>query len=435
MSQHELQPDDFQTIAIFIIHHSPALFLGKNLINGQTDIEVGVEQFVAVRIDLELMGAVFLTVGFLLLLANVTASATTYTLIGSGNWSVSANWDGNGIPPNPLPSGDAVVINGSGTAGLDVSQILNSGSSLTINASKTLHLSNYITLFIDGMLTNNGDLIIIGASLQINNGATLNNNGSVYSRGGVTNNGTLNNNGTLHSQGGVTNNGTLHNFSALRITFYSSLWNNGTLNINSGSYLEIALYAILNNSGIINNNNGRYLSNNNSAVFHNYATLTNDGTLDNTTSSTLTNHSGGTLANNGTLKGTGTIVQNCAFTNSATAIIAPGGSPGTLTVTGNFDLSGGTYQCEINGTVQGSAYDLLAISGTATIGAASKLNLVFGYNAISGTTYDILTGGPVSGTFTDPANISFSGGNVTGIGVSYPDAKMLRVNALSLLSI
>ncbi|HFA49281.1 MAG TPA: T9SS type A sorting domain-containing protein [Bacteroidetes bacterium] len=142
-------------------------------------------------------------------------------------------------------------------------------------------------------------------------------------------------------------------------------------------------------------------------------TLTNHGTLTND----------GTFTNNGILKGSGTLVQNGTFTNSATGVIAPGASPGKLTVTGDLDLGSGTYLCEINGTGQGTTYDWLAVSGQATL---TNATLTVDWGAFTPSAGDVFTlmtfgsrGGTTFGTVTIPAvaGLSFTT-SYTGTAVS-----------------
>lgn len=45
-----------------------------------------------------------------LAIGQVLLSQTTYTTIAGGNWDDAANWDANGIPPNPIPANATVEI-------------------------------------------------------------------------------------------------------------------------------------------------------------------------------------------------------------------------------------------------------------------------------------------------------------------------------------
>jgi uncharacterized protein with beta-barrel porin domain len=122
------------------------------------------------------------------------------------------------------------------------------------------------------------------------------------------------------------------------------------------------------------------------------ATLTG-GTLEigdaSHTSTTLTLTNTTTLdVTGGTLEGHGTLIGNATIGNGAT--LMPGGSIGTLTITGNLALSSGsTYVVEFSPT-QASQTQVL---GSATLGGATVDAIVtanqFGQHA--GNTYTILT--------------------------------------------
>ena len=68
----------------------------------------------------------------------------------------------------------------------------------------------------------------------------------------------------------------------------------------------------------------------------------------------------------GTLKGGGTAGDR---STTAAARVAPGASPGKLTVNGDYTQgAGGTLQVEIDGTTQDTQYDHLAVTGNASLG-------------------------------------------------------------------
>ncbi len=307
----------------------------------------------------------------------------------------------------------------------------NNGSTVHILATKILvnngTLENYGQLLIFGTLNNSSTINNIdrvltqsGGILNNNSGGILNNpanaivrnfgtgtlnNIGTWNNGGETNNmnganGPINNNsggiiinestGKLRIKTGMTltNSGTINNNSG------GNIFNDGTLDNNSGGILNINgdlyNYENLNNSGTINNNSG--------------GTISNDGTLDNNSGGILNIndflYNYNNLNNLGTLKGTGTLFQYNIFTNSATASIAPGASPGTLTVEGDLDLGSGTYNCEINGTGQGTTYDWLAVSGAATLSGASLVVDWGGFTPTAGQTFTVMTFGSRTGTFS-----------------------------------
>jgi sugar lactone lactonase YvrE len=114
--------------------------------------------------------------------------------------------------------------------------------------------------------------------------------------------------------------------------------------------------------------------------------------------------------NGGTLGGAGTIVGNVDVNSGG--ILAPGFSPGTLTISGDIVLSAGAlFQEEVNGATVGQ-FDVLAdIGGNVTLGG--NLNLAFGSFATNGTEQiKIVTasgGGTLSGVF---ANFPTSGQSI-----------------------
>lgn len=114
--------------------------------------------------------------------------------------------------------------------------------------------------------------------------------------------------------------------------------------------------------------------------------------------------------------------------------ICMGNSPGVLSVVGDVNLTSGTTDVEINGTTSGTEYDVLNVSGALTIGAAANLNITFGggFLPAENDEFDIITANSISGTF-DLANISFSGGNVADISISYLSNTTIRVTVNSII--
>ena len=82
---------------------------------------------------------------------------------------------------------------------------------------------------------------------------------------------------------------------------------------------------------------------------------------------------------NASIGGSGRIIGN--LTNLGT--LAPGNSPGTLTVTGNY-TEGGTLDIEIEGLTAGTQYDQVVASGIATFQSGSNLKVTRTLN-----TYDL----------------------------------------------
>ncbi len=340
---------------------------------------------------------------FLQILLTDKVLAITYTFIGNGDWNISGNWDANGIPPNPLPNGSAIVITSDCT--LTTNLTLEAGSSLTINIARDLN----VTVF---DITNSGTIYMYGSinsdpgfDFTNNSSGLIINGGVIFAHGKIDNTGTIQGNGRWYVSGS-------DNINTATFQIYSG----GEFNLEGGNYFD--------NSGVFEINSPALVSN--FGTFNNNSTLQINGTFENGDM-----FDPGTLVNNGIIKGTGTLHQGGTVTNNSSGSIAPGLSPGKLTVSGNINFGSGTFSVEINGTGQGTTYDWLSVSGTATIGGSSKLNIVFGYTPTVGATYDILTATTVSGSFTFPANVSFSGGNVASIALSYPGGNTLRVTVMS----
>jgi len=124
-------------------------------------------------------------------------------------------------------------------------------------------------------------------------------------------------------------------------------------------------------------------------------TLINAGTL-------LVNNTlgtgGVTVADGGTLGGSGTInglvqVQNGGF-------LAPGNSPGTLTIDSLSLDSDATLTIQLGGTTQGTSYDFLSVTNTASLGGTLLIEWYDDFTASEGDTFTFLTAGSgITGDF------------------------------------
>lgn len=133
----------------------------------------------------------------------------------------------------------------------------------------------------------------------------------------------------------------------------------------------------------------------------------NDGTL---ALNGIVTTSSFTVAEGSTLEGTGALqVTNLVLSG----VLAPGLSPGRLSVVGNLDLSSGTYEVELNGTTAGTEYDQAAVTGTATLGGT--LTILPGFTPAAGDVFNILQATTISGTFSGLDD----GDTITASGVNY----------------
>ena len=125
----------------------------------------------------------------------------------------------------------------------------------------------------------------------------------------------------------------------------------------------------------------------------NTLTKTGDGTL--SINNKLNAGGGSVVGLAGTISGDGSVGGD--LTNTS-ATVAPGNSPGTLTVEGNFSqAAGGTLAIELAGTAAGE-FDVLEVVGSASLGGSLDISEL--YTPGGADTWTILTaGGGITGSF------------------------------------
>ena len=135
-------------------------------------------------------------------------------------------------------------------------------------------------------------------------------------------------------------------------------------------------------------------------------TKSGDGTL--LINNSFNTGSGTLVGAAGVIGGGGTIGGNL---NNSAGIVAPGNSPGTLIVDGDYTQgSGGTLAIELAGTADGE-HDLLEVVGSAALAGNLEINLVDEFAPTAGDTFDVLSA----------AVITYNGLSLTGAsdGFSY----------------
>ncbi len=143
------------------------------------------------------------------------------------------------------------------------------------------------------------------------------------------------------------------------------------------------------------------------------------------------------LANAQSISGNGTIVG--ALDNSS-GTISPGFSPGSLTIQGNYAQSAvGNLEIEIGGTTPGAnGYDLLSVTGTASLGGKLTVNGVGGNSFMPsvGQTFDILTAtSGVSGMFANNSGGWVAGGSLVHYSTTYSANKVtLQITSIDALT-
>jgi hypothetical protein len=141
-------------------------------------------------------------------------------------------------------------------------------------------------------------------------------------------------------------------------------------------------------------------------------TTVSDGTF---TADAFVNAASGTLSGSGTVEiaGAGQVLTN-------NGVVAPGDSPGTLSITGDFTQGPlGTLQIEIGGLVAGSEFDQLLVSETATLAGALDVSIIGGFAPEFGDAFTVLDAGSLADEFTGLAEGATLSADGVEFGVTY----------------
>jgi hypothetical protein len=297
-----------------------------------------------------------------------------------------------------------------------VSAPTNSNGVITISAGDSIRMNAATT--VDQVVIANGAVLIIfnggaATTFTLNDGPgdDIVNNGKLY----VSTNATLTGAGTIQNNPGALF--TLRNQGILAV----NTTNTGSMNISGTGNIQSAT---LTNNGVItlvdftlNLNNSTLVNNDSVSIAYTsdafIATTAGTGSFANAAGGVLYKASSTGIAwtsaavaftNSGTVKGTGQYNLLNVTSNSGT--IAPGNSPGLLTVNPGF-LTGGSasINLEINttGAIAGTNYDQLGISTVNSLTAnvtGTTLNVTDFASDPLGTTYTLLSF--PTGTITGP---------------------------------
>jgi T5SS/PEP-CTERM-associated repeat protein len=104
------------------------------------------------------------------------------------------------------------------------------------------------------------------------------------------------------------------------------------------------------------------------------------------------------IGQGGTLSGNGTIIGDTSILGGGT--LAPGNSPGILTIDGDYEqLAGSTMAIEVAGTEPGQ-FDVLKVTGNVTLGGMLAIEFTDGFAPQEGDAFELLNvGGTLSGKF------------------------------------
>jgi hypothetical protein len=275
-----------------------------------------------------------------------------------------------------ITQGSTAVIEGD----LDVGLILIDGDStldMQVDGTvKTLEFTN-------GSITGPGDLdITVGLSVT-GNGALAKSISTSSLNVSNTGSLTIDVAGAVHAPvavGVLTNDGTVTKSGGGNSTIELKTNNNGVMTINSGSGLLLP-------KGFEQSGGGTLIVDGD-IVFGSYA-----------------NVNGGMLKGKGKAKAEPDPGPVPPFSinvglGESLATLAPGDSPGALTLEGDLQLGHmAVLEVELAGLTQGVNYDLLSITGTADLGGALKVLLLDGFSPQLGAAFDVLDWSAVTGTF------------------------------------
>ncbi|MGH7621240.1 MAG: hypothetical protein ACREMU_02775, partial [Gemmatimonadaceae bacterium] len=175
----------------------------------------------------------------------------------------------------------------------------------------------------------------------------------------------------------------------------------GTITLNAAADVLLSDGATLAGSALTLSAGGMTQVTQGTAVIDTTTPFTNTGVLDIAAGATLTtngkslvNASGGVLSGGGNLDlGSGTLTND--------GIVQPGGATnvGSLTLAGNYTQSStGTLEVDL---ASATSYDLLAVSGSATLGGTLNVAFLGGYIPVAGATHAVLNAaGGLSGQFS-----------------------------------
>ncbi|MDP1536103.1 MAG: filamentous hemagglutinin N-terminal domain-containing protein, partial [Burkholderiales bacterium] len=258
---------------------------------------------------------------------------------------------------NPLTLAGITTGAGAGTIGLRTT----AGNDLTFGG--TTSINDALVLTIGGNI-----LFPAAASFTTSGGLTLNSPTQIAATAAVNVTG-----GTLSGTGALNNAGTLTKGNTGISNFSGGFTNSGTVNVNAGT-LDLA---------------GGYTDAGGTLV------MGGGG---------ITAPAAGLTLNTGTLGGTGTVTGNVIHNGTLNV----GSSPGTLTIAGDLTLgAASTLNIELGGTTQGVNYDLLQVTGAATLDGTLNVSLFGGFTGTNGDLFDFMTYASRTGDF---ATINFPAG-------------------------
>jgi hypothetical protein len=181
-------------------------------------------------------------------------------------------------------------------------------------------------------------------------------------------------------------------------------WNGGTPQFNNAGTLTKSFGTLttfsnvpLNNTGTVDVQSGK-LSFTGGYTQTAGVTRLNGGEL---ASTTMLN------VNGGKLEGSGTVTANVTSAGQ----VAPGFSPGLLSITGSYTQAGsGVFKVEIGGTEAGTGFDKLTVSSMATLAGAIDASLTGAFTPNVGDSFEVMTFASRTGDFTNDSGLVIGNG-------------------------
>jgi hypothetical protein len=137
---------------------------------------------------------------------------------------------------------------------------------------------------------------------------------------------------------------------------------------------------------------------------------------------TLSTTSGAVNISGGSVFGIGTVTGNIDLTGGLLSAGSVSKKAGELTVQGTYAQSGaGAFDVDLGGATAGTQYDVLNISGTASLAGALNVDLISGFKPTVGETFDIMNYTSETGTFTTLNLPKLTGGDTWSISYNATD--------------
>ena len=333
-------------------------------------------------------------------------------------------------------SGNAVITGGTLQTSTGGEFVVNSASGRFIDLTSLgrVRVGNGYTLYVEGAISNQDTIHLDSTTtwsyLRTANGpVTLTGGGVINGHGGARyaiinssdSSRLTNQDNTIrgamylgYNQIGITNHGTLladHDTWPMILDVNGDgFLNTGTVSVTGAAGLQIQA-GPFEQQGVFEAAAGTQVDHNDDFI-QTAGTTTLDGTLDMGPADTVE-------LQGGVFGGEGLVIGD--FNNTG-GTVAPGGEPGVLSIDGDYTQSlGSTLAVDIDGTLPGTGYDVLAVTGDAVVAGEVDLTFLGGYSLAVDDTFVVLTAASVSGELTIAPGGSFPPGILPWVAVRETD--------------